>query len=284
MYHCLLTMGSTISAAAVAVANRVAVGLDGLQQAVPLQLLDDPLAHLQPVLSFVVARVLVQSAVGVHDVDGGQAVSLADREVVVVVAGGDLQGAGAELGGHRLVGDDGDDAPDDGEDGAAADEVRVAVVFGVDGHGGVAEQGLGPRGGDRNGASAGEVVADVVEGGVFVAVLDLQVGEGGGATRAPVDDALAAVDEPLAVEVDEGGAHGQAGALVQRESTSRPVAGGAEPLDLLVDTVAVLVDPIPDRLDELLAAQLVPGYAVPGQHALYDDLGRYAGVVGARQV
>ena len=255
-----------------------------LQQAVSLQLLDDLLSHLEPVLSFVVARVLVQRAVGVHDVDGGQAVSLADLEVVVVVAGGDLQCAGAELGGDGLVGDDGDDAPQDGEDGAAAHEVCVAVVFGVDGHGGVAEQGLGPRGGDRNGASAGEVVADVVEGGVFVAVLDLQVGEGGGATRAPVDDALAAVDEPLAVEVDEGGAHGQAGALVQRESTSRPVAGGAEPLDLLVDTVAVLVHPIPDRLDELLAAQLVPGYAVPGQHALYDDLGRYAGVVGARQV
>ena len=230
------------------------------------------------------AGVLVQRAVRVHDVDRGQAVPLAYLKVVVVVARGDLQRAGAELGGDGLVGDDGDDAPQDGEDGTAAHEVRVPLVVGVDGHRGVAEQGLGPRGGDRNGAAVREGVADVVEGGVFVRVLDLQVREGGGAARAPVDDALAAVDEALAVEVDERGADRQAGALVQCEGAARPVAGGAEPLGLLVDAVAVPVNPLPDRLDELLPAQLVPGEAVAGQHALDHDLGRYAGVVGAGQV
>ena len=96
--------------------------------------------------------------------------ALADGEVVGIVRGGDLDGAGAELGLGPVVGEDGDFAVGLSGGGAErqldelADEVLVALVVGIDGDGNVAEHGLGAGGGDDDGAGAvGEGVADVVE-------------------------------------------------------------------------------------------------------------------------
>ena len=122
---------------------------------------------------------------------------------------------------------------------------------------------------------------DIIQATIDVPVLDLQVGEGGGASGAPVDDALAAVDEALAVEVDEGVADGPAGAGVQGEALAGPVAGDAQAVVLGLDAAAVAGHPVPYPLDELLAAQVVAGQALLGELALDDDLGGDAGVVDA---
>ena len=59
-----------------------------------------------------------------------------------------------------------------------ADEVRVAFVIGVDGHGGVAEHRLGARGGDVDRECAVDAgVADVPEEAVPFLVFHLRVGE-----------------------------------------------------------------------------------------------------------
>ena len=72
-----------------------------------------------------------------------------------------------------------------------ADQVAVAGVVGVDGHGGVAQHRLGPRGRDPDEARpVGQRVAQVGELARDLLVLDLDVGQGGQAAGAPVDDPL----------------------------------------------------------------------------------------------
>ena len=123
-----------------------------------------------------------------------QVVALADGEVVRVVGRGDLDGAGAELGVDVRVGDDRDRAVGQRQLDLLADEVRVPLVVGVDGDGGVTEHRLGAGGGDDEGLVA-LAVLDGDELAVVVLVVDLDVGDGGQTARAPVDDALGAVDQ-----------------------------------------------------------------------------------------
>ena len=229
--------------------------------------------------------VLVHRAVEVHHVDGVEAVALADLEVVVVVAGRHLQGARAELRVHGVVGDHRQEAAQNRKHGRAADQVGVPVVVRVHGDRRVAQQRLRPGRRYRQVVVAVlQPVPQVVERGALIAVLHLQVGQRRRASRAPVDDPLAAVDQPFAVQVDERGAHRLARALVQGEAPPRPVAGRPQALDLLVDTIAVLVDPLPDQLDEGIAPDVVSRLVVRGELPLDHHLCGDAGVVGAGQV
>ena len=98
---------------------------------------------------------------------------------------------------------------------------------------------------------------------------------------APVDDVRAAVDEALMVEADEGFAHGEGAGLVHGEVLAAPVDGDAEALHLLEDGSAVVTPPLPDALDEGLAAQLLARAAFLGELALDHHLRGDAGVVGA---
>src|SRR6185312_11723474 len=59
---------------------------------------------------------------------------------------------------------------------------------------------------------------------------------------------------------------------VQGETLALPVARGAEAAVLVLDTVLVLAYPLPDALDERLAAQFVAGDALAGQLPLDDGL------------
>ena len=103
------------------------------------------------------------------------------------------------------------------------------------------------------------------------------------AARAPVDDVLAPVDQALFVEPDEDLADRRREPRVHREALALPVAGGAQPLQLADDRAAGLLLPLPDPLDERLAAELLAGRALGRQLPLHHDLGGDAGVVGARQ-
>jgi hypothetical protein len=250
------------------------------------------------------AAVVVDAAVLGDDGDEGEAVLLAADEVVGVVGRGDLDGAGPE--GHVdevRVGDDGDEAVAEGVDEHLAVEVGVARVGRVDGDGGVAEEGLGARGGDDDllvgrgavhlvgeGGDAAElvlhlgVVARDGELGALleVDVLDLDVRDGGAEGAAPVHEAVVAVDEALLVEADEGLVDGLAEALVHGEALARPVRRDAEVAQLGGDLVAVGLLPPPHLLDEGLAAEVVARHAPLLLQALLDDgLGRDAGVVRA---
>lgn len=204
--------------------------------------------------------------------------ALADLEVVRVVCRGHLDGAGAEPWVDVVVGDDRDRAVGQRQLDVPADQVLVALVVGVDGDGGVTEHRLGAGGGDDDGL----VALPVLHGdelAVVLLVLDLDVRDRGEAARAPVDDALGAVDQPVVVHPLEDGLDGLGQALVHGEPLTGPGDALAEAAHLAGDLAAGLVLPLPDTLDEGLTAQVVAGLALLAELALDDVLSGDAGVV-----
>ena len=145
----------------------------------------------------------------VEDGEAGQRVALADGEVVGVVRGRDLDGAGAELGvapsRRRRWGSPRSVCFAKGRASCFADEVLVALVLRIHRDCGIAEKRFGARGRDDDGAGAvGERVADRVELADALLVDDFEVGDGGLDDGVPVDDVGAAIDEALLVQADEG--------------------------------------------------------------------------------
>ena len=117
---------------------------------------------------------------------------------------------------------------------------------------------------------------------LLVLVLGLVVRDGGGAVGAPVDDALAAVDQAVVVPVAEDFTHGLGVILVHGKALVVKVDGAAHALDLLDDDAAVLVGPIPASVDKLVATDLQAADALALE--LLVDLGLRGdtGVVGAQ--
>ena len=224
-----------------------------------LQLLDQRLARLEPVLPRVRPGVLRHPPVFVDHRHARQRVALPHREVVRIVPGRHLHRAGPEGGVHELVGDDRELAPDHRELHPRADHVPVALVLRVHGHRGVAQHGLGPGGGDGH---AGPVphggVLQVVELAVGLLVLHLEIRQGRPAARAPVDDVLVAVDQALPVEGHELAAHGPRQARVEREALARPVHRLAELSHLARDRRVRLLHPVPHARFERLTPKVVP--------------------------
>ncbi len=100
-----------------------------------------------------------------------------------------------------------------------ADEAGVALVVGMDGDGDVGEDRRRPHGRDRHVARAvGQRIADVDELVVHLHVVELEVGERAEVERAPVDDAVVAVEPAALPEVDEELQDGADVAVVHREA------------------------------------------------------------------
>jgi hypothetical protein len=218
-----------------------------------------------------------------HD-DLVEAVRAADLEVVRVVAGRDLQRAGSELRLHVPVGDDLQAAPDERQDRGLPDQARVALVVRVHRDRGVGEHRLRPHRGDGDrAATGGERVVDVVERVGDLALLDLEVGDRRARARVPVDDPVVAVDQALAVQVDEDLHHRAHVARVEREALLGVVARRAEALELAEDDPAVLLAPAPHALDEGLASDLLARRALAAQQLLDLRLRGDPRVVGAER-
>ncbi len=214
----------------------------------------------------------------------------ADLEIVEVVRGRDLDRAGAFLRIGIVVGDDRNAASDQRQDHMLADQVDVALVLGVHGHRGVAEHGLGPRGGDDDetrgilGAEglALQRIAQIPQAALDLDLLHLEIGNRGEQLGIPVHQPLVFVDQPVAMQFDEHFHDGPRQALVHGETLARPVAGGAQPLQLVDDDAAALVLPLPDALEEFLPPHLAAaGLLALHQLPLHHHLGRDAGMIGA---
>jgi hypothetical protein len=150
-------------------------------------------------------------AVFADDLHLRQVVAEAGLVVVLVVGRGDFDDAGAE---GRIdqdgVADHRDAAVHDRQRDELADQLFVAVIVRMDGHGCVAEHRLRPGGGHGQAAvRALDRVVDVPQLRVgTVAELDLDVGDGGAALGAPVDHGQVAVDQSVFVELHEDMADG----------------------------------------------------------------------------
>ena len=213
----------------------------------------------------------------------------ADLEVVEIVRRGDLHRTRSLFGIGIIIGDDRDEPADERQPHVLAMQMGVALVMRMHGDGGVAEHRLRPRrrdGDERAGVASGGVddrIFEMPEMALRLDLLDLEIGNRGLQLRVPVDEALVLVDQPFAVELDEHLAHGRAQSLVHGEAFARPVAGGAEPLQLVDDRAARLRLPRPDPFEKFRAAQgATIGLLAFRELALDDHLRRDAGMVGAR--
>src|SRR5699024_2540434 len=90
--------------------------------------------------------------------------------------------------------------------------------------------------------------------------------------RIPVHEALVAIDQPSLVELDEGVDDSVLVALVHGEALVRPVARCAQPPELAGDRPARLRLPLPDMLEEGLAADLGALYPLAVEITLDDHL------------
>ena len=243
---------------------------------------DDRVAGFEPVESLERAGRRDDRAL-VHDHEARQVVPLADLEVVRVVRGRDLDGAGAERRVDVGVGNDGNVPVGQGQRDRLADQVRVPLVVGMHRHCGVAEHRLGARGGHHDRLVTFSV-ADRDELAVVVGMVDLGVGQRGQAARAPVDDPFRAVDQVVVVKAFEDRLDGAREPLVHGESLTGPVDAVAEPAHLAEDLAAVLLFPLPRLGDEFLARVVETALAlglgqVPFDECVHGD----AGVIHARQ-
>ena len=235
--------------ATVAGAHVVGVVLDLHHQAQLLQLLHHGLAAFHGGHTLELARIAVHGAVVIGDADDLQIVALAHLKVVGVVSGGHLHRAGAELHVHIIVGHHGDLPVHQRQNDLFAHQIGVALVVGVHGHAGIAQHGLGASGRhDYTLAAVRAGVADMPQMAGLLLVLHLRVGQGGLTLGAPVDNAVAAIDQPFFVQAHEHLAHGLIAALVHSEALPAPVAAGAQTALLAVDPSAVFLFPCPRAL------------------------------------
>ena len=198
--------------AAVAAPQRVAVRLDLLEQAPLLEHVHDPLACLESVQvgeRLGHARGVLHASVLGHHQRHLELVPQADLEVGGVVRGGHLHEPRAEGGVDHLVRHDRNRDVGDRESGHFPHEPGVAGILRMDRHGRVAQQRLGPRGGDREEGRGPALhwVADVVELALRVPRFGFFVGQRRETVRAPMDHAVAAVDEPFFPQTHEHLAH-----------------------------------------------------------------------------
>ena len=216
--------------------------------------------------------------------DTGQIMALAYLEVIGVVGGGDLYDTGALFHIGVLIADDGDFLIQQRQDDMAAVQVGVAGILAIDGHGGITQHGFGTGGGQLQ-LLAGllDGVEQMPEAAVLLLVFYLGIADGGIAGGAPVDHAVAAVDEALIVQALKHQLHRTGAALIEGEALPLPVAAGAELFELADDAPAVLAAPFPGALQKALAADFFLGDAFLA-HGFHDlGLGGDGGVIGAGQ-
>ena len=276
--------------AAIAVPDDHLVRTRVLEVAALAEPVEDRLAGLVSVTADELATGGVDPRLLVQHGDGRKPVALRDLVVVRIVGRRDLDRARPEGPLDVLVGNDRQAPPEEREDRVPTDERAVPIILRVDRDCRVAEERLGASGGHADpGAGIGravialQVVADRPERARLVAVDVLEVADRRQAARAPVDQRLAAVDEPRVPQALEGDAHCPGGALVHGEALAAPVGRCAEAAVLRADDVPRLAHEVPHALQVPLATERGPGLPVLGDDPVEHELGADAGVIDARQ-
>ena len=125
---------------------------------------------------------------------------LANLKVDNIVARSDFQGPGAELRFNGRIADDGNGPLHYGQDNLLTHRGGIAGILGMHRHAGIAQHRLrAGRGHGDISRPVGPGIAQIVEPAGLFLIFHFQVGQGGGAAGTPVDNALVAVNQPLAV-------------------------------------------------------------------------------------
>ena len=207
---------------------------------------------------------------------------MAYLKVIEIVGRSDLHAPGTELGVNVVVGNDGDPSLGQGQKYFPADVVPIALIVGMHGDGRIAQHRLGPRGCDHQVVVAvDERITKPPDLPRLLSGQYFQVGNRRMQHRVPVDQPLAAVDQPFLVESNENLGNRLAEFRVHGEAVSRPIHRCAQPPDLPGDGVSGLLLPIPHPAHESVPPQFAPRPAFGIQQSFHDHLRGDACVVGS---
>ena len=209
--------------------------------------------------------------------------TLPDLVVGRIVRGRHLDRAAAEFALHRGIRDDRNRPVRKREDDVLADQIAIPIVVRMHGDRDVGEHRLGPRRRDHEARTAVfPAIADMPQEPVALDVFDLRIRDRRLRGRVPVHEARAAVDQPIAIEVDEDPNDRRREALVHREAVAPPIGSEAEALELRVDRAAVFFAPLPHALHERFAPEVIAGQPFLREFAHDDRFRRDRGVILAR--
>ena len=246
-----------------------------------LKLRDDELARCEAILAAIALepfapfsagqkRLGIDLRIGVENADLVQSETFADLEIVEVVAGCDFQRPGAEFFIDVRIRQQRNHPPGNRQTNLFPGKWVVTNVFGVNRHRRIAEHRLRPCGRDDQGLGRiiRQRIADMPELTVALFVEHFNVRQRRLAARAPIDQPLGPVKQPILPKPDERFTHGVGKALVHREAFTLPIARDTQSFQLMQDRVAGFLFPGPHPLDELGAADLSPRQSLFRQPAL----------------
>ena len=178
----------------------------------------------------------------------------------------------------------------------------IAGIARVHRHRAIAQHGFRPRGGDGNiiARLAQRYRARLIAFDIFIClaprqtilkmphmavnfgILDLQIRNGGFKMRIPVDQSLAAINQPLVIHLNKDLNHRIGKVPRHCERFPIPIAACAKAFELVDNRAARLVFPLPHFGQKRLAAHLAARRrACLGQLALHHHLGGNARMIGA---
>ena len=243
--------------AAVAGADIVAVILNFYKSALGLKIPDDCFSGLESVHTGVGGIIVCDMSVICHHIDNGQIVAQTDLKVIRVMSGSDFDNARTEIHLNIVIGDNGNFPVNYRKNNGLADNILISLILGIHRDGGIAEKCFRSRCGElKISAAVLEGIAQMPEMAGLILILNLGIRNGCQAVGAPVDDSLASVNQTLFIELAEYLADRSAAALVESETLSVPVAGGAHFLELLDNPAAVCFLPLPGSLKKSLSAEI----------------------------
>ena len=173
-----------------------------------------------------------------HDVYNRQVMAFAQFVVVEVVRRRYFQATRSELTVHVGIGDDRNFSPEQRQNSELAVSKSPAFVLRMHGHSRIAQQRLRTRGGNhqrsvfarcrifhRRAIGLNDSVTQVPEVAFSILWNHFQVRERGLTARAPVDDALPAVNESVLVEAHKHFSHSRRKPFIHREAFTLPIQG-----------------------------------------------------------
>ncbi len=170
-----------------------------------LEVCDDLFAGLETIEPAIgLGRRFVDCRVFVKDVVFRQIVPLADFVIVEIMRGRDLDASGSEFRIHVFVCDDRHAALDEGQDDLFSDQFLIPFILRMYGNGAVAEHRF--RACRRNHemtVARCQRISQMPEMPRLLVVQHLEVGKNGVQDRIPVDEPIAAVDQPFVIKLNE---------------------------------------------------------------------------------
>ena len=170
-----------------------------------------------------------------------------------------------------------------GDNDRLSNEVLVARIFGIHGNAGVTKHSLRACCRHRDGiALIRRIITHMPEVAVLFLIFHLGIGQRSFAVRAPINDAITAINQALVIETHKYLRHSLAAAFIHGKAFPLPIARRTKVAKLLYDGGAVFVPPSPGALQEAITSNIL--FRDPLFCHLFDnlDLSCNRGMIRAR--